>query len=44
MRNYTQITPEQRRLIYAVMEVQHSQTEIAKQLDIHKFAVNHETR
>ena len=41
---YTQLTREQRYQIYALMKMNHTQTEIAKILGVHKATISRETR
>ena len=42
MRGYTQLVHEQRYQIYALMKEDHSQTEIAEILGVHKSTVSRE--
>lgn len=44
MRPYTQLTQEQRYQIYALMKAEHSQTEIAAIVGVHKCTVSRELR
>jgi IS30 family transposase len=44
MRIYAQLTQEQRYQIYALMKAEHSQTEIAKIVGVHKSTVSREVR
>ena len=41
---YTQLTPEQRYQIYALLKMGHSQTEIAINLGVHKSTLSREVR
>ena len=41
---YTQLTQEQRYQIYALLKMEHSQTEIAIVLDVHKSTISREVR
>ena len=44
MRNYRQLTQEQRYQIYALMKVGFNQTEIASEINVHKATVSREVR
>jgi len=44
MRNYTQLTQGQRYQIFALMKAGHSQTVIAKIVDVHKSTISREVR
>lgn len=44
MRNYTQLTQEQRYQIYALLKMGHTQTEIAEVIGVHKSTVSRELR
>jgi len=39
MRNYTQLTQEQRYQIYALLKMDHTQIEIAKVIGVHKSTI-----
>ena len=44
MRGYTQLVHEQRYQIYALMKADHTQTEIAEILGVHKSTISRELR
>lgn len=44
MRTYQQLTQEQRYQIYALKQIGHTQTEIARELGVHKSTVHHELK
>jgi IS30 family transposase len=44
MRNYTQLTQEQRYQIYALLKMDHTQTETAEVIGVHKSTVSRELR
>ena len=44
MRQYTQLTQEQRYQIYALMKAGHNQTETARILEVHKSTISRELR
>jgi IS30 family transposase len=39
---YTQLTQEQRYQIHALLKMEHSQTEIANTLEVHKYTISRE--
>ncbi len=44
MMNYTQLTQEQRYQIYALLKMDHTQTEIAEVIEVHKSTISRELR